>query len=113
MSISDEAFREAYKPLFIPAHYQAEDSDESKVIYALAQLGEATPAEVAQKLAEIDRSNDIARFTALATSVLNELFDKGLISAEDSDGKMYYNLKKITEANDGSVNPDLLAPGLD
>jgi hypothetical protein len=45
--------------------------------------------------------------------VLTDLYDKGLLSGRYEHGHMYYNLAKVTGANDGAVNPELLAPGLD
>jgi hypothetical protein len=113
MSVSDQDFREAFKPLYIPAHYDAADVDQNRIIYALAQLGEATSAAVAKKLHELDSTVDAASFGIVVESVLNGLFEKGLLNGADDGGGMHYNLSKITEANDGAVNPDLLAPGLD
>ena len=113
MSITDESFREQFKPLHIPAHYLDSNNDQDKIVYALAQLGEASADDVAAKLAELDPAIDADRFTAVAASVLNNLFDKGLIKGAEISGKIHYDLSKITHANDGGVNPDLLAPGLD
>lgn len=113
MELSDEEFREQYKPLYIPAHYQPADTQENKVIYALAQLGEGTVTDVMKKLEELEPNIGSEQFTALAKQVLTRLYDKGLIKGEDRQGSMHYNLGKITEANKGAVNPDLLAPGLD
>ena len=113
MSIPDEAFREAFKPLYVPAHYNADDTDENKIVYALAQLGEGTAAGIAAKLADTDPSLNRERFEVIAASILNELYDKGLISGRVETGIIIYNLSKITEANDGAVDPGLLVPGLD
>lgn len=113
MSISDEEFREEYKPLYVPAHFSDAHNDQDKVIYALAQLGEATADETSKALMKLDNSPDEKQVKNLSASVLGHLFDKGLISAEEINGVQCYNLKKITEANDGAVDPDLLAPGLD
>lgn len=113
MSISDQSFREAFKPLHIPAHYEAGDTDENKVVYALAQLGEGTADEVAIKLSEIDPAMEMKKMKPVAISILNSLYQKGLLKGEETHSPMKYNLSKITEANDGAVNPDLLAPGLD
>ena len=106
MSISDEQFREEYKPLHIPAHFKDAISQQDKVVFALAQVGEGTAADVTNEL----RDNGSA---INAESTLKQLFDKGLIKGEEVNGEMSYNLSKITHANDGAVNPDLLAPGLD
>lgn len=113
MSITDESFRDEFKPLHIPAHYQDCHNDQDKIVFALAQLGEASANGVAAKLAELDNSLNAESFIAIATSILNNLFDKGLIKGAMITGAMHYDLSKITEANDGAVNPDLLAPGLD
>ncbi|WP_233276880.1 hypothetical protein [Mucilaginibacter paludis] len=111
--MSDQSFREAFKPLHIPAHYDAGDSDENKIVYVLAQLGEGTADDVAIKLHELDPSIDVQAFKAVVASVLGDLYEKGLLKGEESSSAVRYNLSKITEANDGTVNPDLLAPGLD
>jgi hypothetical protein len=105
MSISDEAFREIFKPLYVPANYVADDSNENKVVYTLAQLGEATPDEVALELSRIEHSVDTERLKFIALSILNDLYGKGLISGSEVGGAMQYNLNKITEANDGAVKP--------
>jgi len=106
MSISDEQFREEYKPLHIPAHFKDAVTEQDKVVFALAQIGEGTAAEVTQEL-----TNNNA--TINADAILSHLFDKGLVNGEEVNGEMSYNLSKITHANDGAVDPDLLAPGLD
>ena len=106
MSISDEDFREEYKPLHIPAHFKDAVTEQDKVVFALAQIGEGTAAGVTKELS----SNGA---TINAEPTLKYLFDKGLIKGEEVNGEMSYNLSKITHANDGAVNPDLLAPGLD
>lgn len=113
MSISDESFRNEFKPLHIPAHYQNSDNDQDKIVYALAQLGEGSADEVANKLAELDAEVNAEHFMVIAASVLGNLYEKGLIKGSKVSDKIHYNLSKITEANDGAVNPDLLAPGLD
>jgi hypothetical protein len=113
MSISDDSFRDAFKPLHIPAHYKDAVTDEHKVIFALAQIGQGSAGEVASKLKEADSTIDEERFIAIAASVLDGLFEKGLIRGVDRNGEKYYDLSKVTEANNGAVNPDLLAPGLD
>jgi hypothetical protein len=113
MSMTDESFREAFKPLHIPAHYADSKNDQDKVVYALAQLGEATPGAIVAKLSQIDPAIHTEQFTAIAGSVLNNLYDKGLIKGLKIGGQMHYDLSKITQANDGAINPDLLAPGLD
>ena len=113
MGISDEDFREAFKPLQIPAHYADAVTDEEKIIYSLAQLGEGSATEVGLKLEETDPQMNADKYKVIAESILNGFFEKGLLNGAESRGVMTYNLHKITEANDGAVNRDLLAPGLD
>ena len=113
MSISDQSFRDEFKPLHIPAHYQDCRTDEDKVVYALAQRGEGTADDIAKALVKIDGTLDIDRYQIIVTSVLENLYEKGLIKGTDRAGYIHYDLSKITVANDGGVNPNLLAPGLD
>ncbi|SFT08122.1 hypothetical protein [Mucilaginibacter polytrichastri] len=113
MSVSDQDFREEFKPLHIPAHYMPDDSDEDKIIYALAQLEEGTPDEVAMEISKHDSSINAEHFKTKAASVLHILYEKGLIKGINKNGATYYNLSKITKANDGAIDPELLAPGLD
>ncbi|MGY3211578.1 hypothetical protein [Mucilaginibacter sp. HD30] len=111
--MTDKEFREEYKPLNVPAHFDAAAAIEDQTLYALGQLGNATADEVAAKL--MDLHNDAAGKDLIAGvhHILTEWHTKGLIAATDEDGGLRYSLQKITEANDGHVNPDLLAPGLD
>src|SRR5665213_3511090 len=106
MKLTDEEFRAEYKPLYIPAHYQEADTQENKVVYALARVGEGTVTDVMEKLEELEPNIGSEQFAALAKQVLGRLYDKGLIKGEDRQGQMCYNLGKITEANKGAVNPN-------
>jgi hypothetical protein len=113
MALSDEEFREEYKPLHIPAAYHPDDTQENKIIYALAQLGEGTATGVIAKLEELEPGIKDDQLTAITKQVLSNLYDKGLLKGEEVNGDMHYDLSKITHANDGEVDPELLAPGLD
>lgn len=106
MSISDEEFREEFKPLHIPAHFKDAITEQDKVVFALAQIGRGTAADVNKQL--LNNGSNIN-----AEAVLTHFFNKGLIKGEEDNGVMNYNLSKITHGNDGAVNPGLLAPGLD
>src|SRR4051812_4828315 len=108
MALSDDDFREEYKPLHIPATYHPDDTQENKVIYALAQLGEATANEVIDKLEELESGVKNEQLIAFTKQVLSNLYDKGLLKGEERNGELHYNLSKITHANDGEVDPDLL-----
>jgi hypothetical protein len=113
MALTDEEFREEYKPLHIPAQFSQADTQENKIVYALAQLGEAPAGAIINKLEELQPGIADEQLSAMTKQVLSNLFKKGLISGTDKQGEMHYNLHKITHANDGTVDPDLLAPGLD
>jgi hypothetical protein len=52
--MNDEEFREAYKPLYVPAHYNAADTLQNKMIFALAELGEGTAEEVTIELEKLE-----------------------------------------------------------
>lgn len=113
MRSTDQDFRDEFKPLHIPAHYMPADSDEDKIIYALAQIEEGSSDEVALEISKHDSSVDLGYFKIKAASVLHTLYEKGLIKGSASGNTTVYNLSKITRANDGAVDPELLAPGLD
>ncbi len=113
--MTDKEFREEYKPLQVPAHFEADATVEEQTLYALAQLGTATADEVVIKIKELQADeNDEKDVIAGAHHALTQWHTKGLLTSNvDEKGDLHYSLQKITEANDGHVNPDLLAPGLD
>ena len=113
MELSDEEFREEYKPLEIPHAYHAGDTQENKIIFALAELGEGTVTEVIAKLEELEPGLKDEQLVAITKQALTGLYDKGLLKGVDKAGVMHYNLSKITEPNEGEVDPGKLAPGLD
>ncbi|QEM11174.1 MULTISPECIES: hypothetical protein [Mucilaginibacter] len=103
MALSDEEFREEYKPLHIPAHFDTQDTQQNKAIYALAQIGEGTADRVLKELESLQPGIVNEQLTALVKTTLADLFNKGLLKGEEHNGQMHYNLSKITEANDGST----------
>jgi predicted transcriptional regulator len=109
MHLSDEEFREEFKPLVIPAHFEEAETLEQKITFALAQLGEAGAAAVYAEL----QKYQLAETETEVKAVLSYLYEKGRIKGSEVESTMHYNLSKITEANDGAVDPDLLPPGLD
>ena len=109
MHLSDDEFREEFKPLFIPAHFEEAGTLEQKITYALAQLGKGNATEIYHELQKHERADTKTEVTA----ILKYLYEKGRIKGNEINGKMYYNLSKITKANNGAVDPNLLAPGLD
>jgi predicted transcriptional regulator len=103
MKLSDEEFREEYKPLHIPSHFDQQDTQQNKAIYALAQIGEGTADNVLKELETLQPGLVNEQLTALVKTILANLFEKGLLKGEEHNGQMHYNLSKITEANDGST----------
>jgi hypothetical protein len=110
MPLSDKDFREEFKPLQIPAAYSEAASWQDKVLFALAQLGEATSDEVSETLGELDPNIKNKELAEQTNQILRGLFDKGLLNGGEQKGCMYYNLSKITHANEGEVDPGLLEP---
>ncbi|EOR96559.1 hypothetical protein ADIARSV_0190 [Arcticibacter svalbardensis MN12-7] len=113
MTVSDQSFRDEFKPLYIPSSFHQEDTQENKIVFALAQIGDGDTDEIASKLEELEPGSSTPEMTAFMEAVLSGLFNKGLLKGVEQNGKMRYNLSKITKANDGEINPDLLTPGLD
>ncbi len=112
MALSDKQFREEFKPLAIPSSYNPNDSRENKVIYSLAMLGQGSSKEVIKKLEELEPGNKGASVSEDTEEILRNLYDKGLIKGNKLDGELRYDLSKITDPNQGFVDPKLLAPGL-
>jgi hypothetical protein len=100
MSLSDEEFREEYKPIYVPSNYNTDDTQQNKITYALAQLGGGTVSEVIDKLEDLEHGIKDEQLIAITKQILTHLYDQGLLKGEETNGKMHYNLSKITEAND-------------
>ena len=111
--MTDEEFREEYKPIQVPAHYDAADTQQDKMIFALAQIGEGTAGDVIAELETLEPGVINEQSKAFINVTLKKLFETGHLTGSEKNGEMHYNLSKITQANDGGTNPDLLAPGLD
>lgn len=110
MTLSDQEFREAFKPLQIPADYHSAESQQDKILFALAQLGEGTSRDVTNKLAELDSSITNDQLLEETDNVLSSLYQKGLLNGGEKEGGTFYNLSKITQANKGTIDPQLLEP---
>ncbi len=112
MTLSDQQFRDEFKPITIPSSYDLTDTLENKAIFALASLGEASGDEVFEKIREFEPN--IKEVTIkFIKQYLFTLYEKGLLKGNKEASSVRYNLSKITDPNEGYVNPDLLAPGLD
>lgn len=112
MALTDDEFREEYKPLYIPAHFEPKDTQQNKIVFALAQLGEGSTTDVIKELENLQPGITDEQLTAITKTVLADLYGKGLLKGEEHNGQMHYNLSKITEANDGSTDPDQALTGL-
>lgn len=77
----------------------------------MADFGEAATEEVIRHLEELEPAEEHKPMIAAVRQFLGHLYKHGLIAAAEKDGSPAYNLHKITRANDGEVDPDLLAPG--
>lgn len=112
MNLSDKDFREQFKPLQIPASYDITDTLENRAIYALASLGEANGDEIFKKMQEFEPN--IKEVTIkFIKQYLFTLYEKGLLKGNKERNSIRYNLSKITKPNEGYVDPEGLAPGLD
>ena len=113
MSQTDEEFRESHQPLHVPAAYDQAANVTEKIVFALADINEGTADDVIRKIEQLEPEADHKPVIAATRQSLTDLFDKGMIAGTERDGNLVFNLHKITRANDGSVDPELLAPGLD
>lgn len=104
MNSSDESFLEEYKPLHVPHEYDADAGVQNNVVYALAQLKEATAHEVAIKLSAFEPETPPFIHEKNAEDILRYLFNKGLIKAINKDGELCYNLSKIETPNSGKAD---------
>src|SRR6202012_837144 len=105
MSLADEEFREEYKPLQVPAHYDKADTLHNKMIFALAQIGDGTAAEVIAELEKLEAGIADEQNRAFVKSTLAALFDQGHLTGSEKNGRMHYNLSKITQANASATGP--------
>lgn len=109
MTVSDDSFRESFKPLHVPAHYDLNDPEQDRILFALAQIGKGTVRDIANEMTVLEPTGDIENFIIHATNVLIPLFKKGLLKGKEVNGDIEYNLSKITDANDGTVDPEVQA----
>lgn len=110
---SDEDFREAFKPLHVPAHYDDAVTLQDKTVFALANINEGTAEDILTELSQLDPSIISDENAETVKEILTHLYKNGLLGGAEHAGVTHYNLHKITRANDGATDPDLLAPGLD
>ncbi|WP_411274567.1 hypothetical protein [Daejeonella sp.] len=109
MTLSDQDFREKFKPIQIPSSYDISDILENRAIFALASLGEANGEEVFNRMREYEPG--IKEVTIkFIKQYLFTLYEKGLLKGIKEGSSIRYNLSKITEPNEGFVDPERLAP---
>src|ERR1700744_2328851 len=103
MALTDDEFQEEYKPLHVPAHYQAADTLQNKMIFALAEIGEGTADDVIQELERREPGITEKRNRIFVKTNLQMLYENGHLTGAEQGGVTYYNLNKITRENRGSV----------
>jgi hypothetical protein len=103
MSLTDEESREEYKPLEVPAHFDAANTQQNKMIFALAEIGEGSADDVIAELEKLEPGVTGEQLSALVHDTLRSLYDKGLLSGSEKNGVMRYNLHKITQPNSGGA----------
>jgi hypothetical protein len=108
MDNRDHNFFEEFKPLHVPHKYDQSASTQDNVIFALAQLKEASAEEVASKLDSLESDTDHLMHQKNAEDVLSYLFNKGLIKAINKNGELNYNLSKIEAPNSGKIDKPFL-----
>ncbi len=111
--MTDQEFREQYKPLHVPASFEEAGNETDKIVFALADIGNGTAKDITLHFEKLHSTANLKMPVINIPEALTELYNKGLITAQELNGSLVYNLHKITEANEGGVNPELLAPGLD
>jgi predicted transcriptional regulator len=91
-----------FEPIHVPYKYNEQDSAEQKLIFALGQLGEGTVNEIVTKLKQVNPNEEIAETEA--ATILEDLYDQGLIKAEHHENQLSYNLSKIVKPNTGTTD---------
>jgi len=74
----------------IPYRYNADDTIENKVIYALSLIGEGTAEDVGIKISELDTSIEPGGFSHAAEPMLKQLCAKGIIHCKTGDDDVGY-----------------------
>ncbi|WP_114941179.1 hypothetical protein [Mucilaginibacter endophyticus] len=81
MSLTDEEFHEAYHPLQVPAHFDAADTQQNQLIFALAELGEATAEQVAAEVKQLQGRDLDEQQQAFIPETLKALLIRGCLMA--------------------------------
>jgi hypothetical protein len=66
-----------------------------------------TAEVVAPKINKFERTELVQKIILYTTQILTDLYDRGLLKGENRDGAIY-DLSKITTANKGNINLDLM-----
>lgn len=111
--MNDQQFREEHKPLHVPAHFDSNAALREQLAFALADIGEGNADEIVAHLLELHQKESDEALINEAKALLAQWDKNGLVTVNTDNDETRYNLHKITQANSGSVNPRLLAPGLD
>lgn len=113
MNLTDEQFREMHQPLHVPSSFAAAATVTDKIVFTLADVNQGTAEVIIRHLENLAPEPEAKPLIAQVRGILAKLYDNGRIAAKEQNGELVYHLHKITQANGGAVNPDLLAPGLD
>lgn len=91
------------RPLQVPAKHDPQASLADRVVFALADIKSGTAKQVVKRLAEL---KDLDIDVSTVESILNGLFDKGLVNGSESPKNRVYDLAKVTRPHHGHVDPD-------
>ena len=83
MSLTDEEFREEYKPIQVPAHYRKADTLQNKMIFALAEVGDGTVADVIDEMEKLEPGMANEQNRAFVNTTLASLFDHGHVTGSE------------------------------
>src|SRR6478609_612770 len=111
--MNDEQFRELHQPLHVPAHFEPDGKLADRVVFSLADIGEGSAQDIINHFNELQQTPADDKVIEQINELLGFWDKNGLVTTNQQNGECYYNLHKITRQNSGSVNPRLLAPGLD
>ena len=104
MDSPDQSFIQAFGPIHVPHRYEDSASVQDNVVYALAQLEQATAKQVAKKLTELNPKIEYAIHLQQAEDILSNLFATGRIKGDDNETSRQYNLSKILTQNSGKAD---------
>ncbi|SEL79839.1 hypothetical protein [Parapedobacter koreensis] len=91
------------RPLQVPAKHAPQAPLDDRVVFALADIGSGTAKQVAERLVEL---KDPDADTDVVESILESLFNNGLVNGTESKKARVYDLAKVTRPHHGHVDPE-------